>query len=124
MLSPEERPLLVDLARAAAVGLSVGGRGATTFTLHLTALLLMPLGRAGADVSRSTDPLGVLQAIRNFADLIDILCRAGELSRGLHQRTPARTVATAPAQGFGGGGAVSEPAVAHPLDSHGYGGAG
>jgi hypothetical protein len=52
----------------------------TTFTLHLTALLPIPLGLAGADLSRTTDPLGVLQAVRNYSDRIDVFCQAGHVS--------------------------------------------
>ena len=53
---------------------------ATTFTLHLTALLTVPLGLAGADLTASTDPLSVLQAVRSYADRVDVFCQAGHVS--------------------------------------------
>ena len=80
MLSPEDRTLLVDLLAPPAPGYRLEHAVATTFTLHLTALLPVPLGLAGADLSTSTDPLSILQAIRNYADLIDIFCQAGHVA--------------------------------------------
>lgn len=79
MLSPEDRTLLVDLL-APPEGFTLHHAVATTFTLHLTALLPVPLGLAGADLSASTDPLGVLQAVRNYADRLDVFCQAGMVS--------------------------------------------
>ena len=80
MLSPDERTLLVDLLAPPEAGFRLEHAVATTFTLHLTALLPLPLGLAGADLSTSTDPLSVLQAIRNYADRIDIFCQAGHVA--------------------------------------------
>jgi PLD-like domain len=80
MLSPEERTLLVDLLAPPAPGYRLEHAVATTFTLHLTALLPLPLGLAGADLSASTDPLSILQAIRNYADLVDVFCQAGHVA--------------------------------------------
>ncbi len=80
MLSPEDRTLLVDLLAPPAPGYKLEHALATTFTLDLTALLPVPLGLAGADLSTSTDPLSVLQAIRNYADLVDVFCQAGHVA--------------------------------------------
>jgi hypothetical protein len=80
MLSPDDRTLLVDLLAPPDAGFRLERAVATTFTLHLTALLPIPLGLAGADLSSSTDPLSILQAIRNYSDRIDIFCQAGHVS--------------------------------------------
>jgi hypothetical protein len=80
MLSPDDRTLLVDLLAPPNAGFRLERAVATTFTLHLTALLPVPLGLAGADLSSSTDPLSVLQAIRNYSDRIDVFCQAGNVS--------------------------------------------
>ena len=80
MLSPDDRTLLVDLLAPPDAGFRLERAVATTFTLHLTALLPIPLGLAGADLSSSTDPLSILQAIRNYRDRIDIFCQAGHVS--------------------------------------------
>lgn len=80
MLSPDERTLLVDLLAPPEAGFRLEHAVATTFTLHLTALLPVPLGLAGADLSTSTDPLSILQAIRNYADRIDVFCQAGHVA--------------------------------------------
>lgn len=80
MLSPEDRTLLVDLLAPPGVGFRLQRAVATTFTLHLTALLPIPLGLAGADLNSSTDPLSILQAVRNYADRIDVFCQAGHVS--------------------------------------------
>jgi hypothetical protein len=80
MLSPDDRALLVDLLAPPEAGFRLDHAVATTFTLHLTALLPVPLGLAGADLSTSTDPLSILQAIRTYADRIDIFCQAGHVA--------------------------------------------
>jgi hypothetical protein len=80
MLSPDDRTLLVDLLAPPDAGFRLESAVATTFTLHLTALLPVPLGLAGADLSPSTDPLSILQAIRKYSDRIDVFCQAGHVS--------------------------------------------
>ncbi len=80
MLSPDDRTLLVDLLAPPEAGYRLERAVATTFTLHLTALLPVPLALAGADLSSSTDPLSILQAVRNYADRIDVFCQAGHVS--------------------------------------------
>lgn len=80
MLSPDDRTLLVDLLAPPDAGFRLERAVATTFTLHLTALLPVPLGLAGADLSTSTDPLSILQAIRTYSDRIDVFCQAGHVS--------------------------------------------
>ena len=80
MLSPEDRTLLVDLLAPPEPGFRLERAVATTFTLHLTALLPIPLGLAGADLTSSADPLSILQAVRNYRDRIDIFCQAGQVA--------------------------------------------
>jgi hypothetical protein len=80
MLSPEDRTLLVDLLAPPDAGFRLKRAVATTFTLDLTALLPVPLRLAGADLNSSTDPLSILQAIRNYSDRIDVFCQAGHVS--------------------------------------------
>ncbi len=80
MLSPDDRTLLVDLLAPPEAGFRLERAVGTTFTLHLTALMPIPLGLAGADLSASTDSLSILQAIRNYADRIDVFCQAGHVS--------------------------------------------
>jgi len=80
MLSPEDRTLLVDLLAPPEPGFLLERAIATTFTLQLTAVLPIPLGLAGADLSSSTDPLSILQALRNYSDRIDIFCQAGHVA--------------------------------------------
>lgn len=80
MLSPDDRTLLVDLLAPPEAGFRLEHAVATTFTLHLSALLPVPLGLVGAELSKSTDPLSLLQAIQTHADRIDIFCQAGHVS--------------------------------------------
>jgi len=80
MLSPDERTLLVDLLAPPEPGFRLERAVATTFTLHLTALLPIPLALAGADLTSSPDPLSVLQAVRSYADRIDVFCQAGNVA--------------------------------------------
>jgi hypothetical protein len=80
MLSPDDRTLLVDLLAPPGPGFRLERAVATTFTLHLTALLPVPLGFAGLDLSSSADPLSVLQAVHNYADRIDVFCQSGHVA--------------------------------------------
>jgi len=80
VLSPDERTLLVDLLAPPGGGYHLEWAVATTFTLDLTALLPVPLGFAGADLSRAADPLSLLQAARNYSDRIDVFCQAGHVA--------------------------------------------
>ena len=93
MLSPDELVLLVDLLAPPAAGFRLERAVGTTFTLHLTALLPVPLGLAGADLSRTTDPLGVLQAVRNYSDRIDAPATLAQ-KKQLAALTPDRLQAT------------------------------
>lgn len=79
MLSPDDRSLLVDLLTPPA-GHVLEHAIATTFTLDLTALLPVPLGFAGMDLSAGSDPIGVLHAVRTYADRMDVFCQAGMMS--------------------------------------------
>jgi len=80
VLAPENRTLLVDLLAPPEAGFRLERAVATTFTLNLTALLPVPLGLAGADLSSTTDPLSVLEAVRSYSNRIDIFCQAGHVS--------------------------------------------
>ena len=80
MLTPDDRTLLVDLLAAPEGGFQLEHAVATTFSLQLTALLPVPLGFAGADLSASADPLSVMQAVRSYADRVDVFCQAGHVT--------------------------------------------
>jgi len=80
MLSLDDRTLLVDLLAPPDAGYRLKHAVATTFTLDFEALLPVPLGLAGADLASSTDPLTILQAVRNYRDRIDVFCQAGHVS--------------------------------------------
>lgn len=80
MLSPDDRTLLVDLLAPPDAGFRLERAVATTFTLHLTALLPVPLALAGADLGSSPDHLSIIQAVQNYSDRIDVFCQAGYVS--------------------------------------------
>jgi hypothetical protein len=76
MLSPDDRSLLGELL-AAPDGFQLTHAVATTFTLDLTALLMVPLGFAGSDLRTDTNQMAVLQAIQEYSDRIDVFCQRG-----------------------------------------------
>lgn len=78
MLSPDDRSLLADLLMPPP-GYRLEHALATTFTLDLTALLTVPLGFAGADLVANTNHLAVLQAVREYADRVDVFAQRGML---------------------------------------------
>jgi hypothetical protein len=80
MLSTDQRTLLVDLLAPPAAGYRLVHAVATTFTLHLTSLIPIPLGLAGQDLSADTDPMAVLQAIQSYSSRIDVFCQAGQVA--------------------------------------------
>ena len=63
MLDPDDRVTLSDQLTPP-MGYRLGHAVATTFTLDLTAMLQVPLGFAGHDLSSTADPLTLMQAIR------------------------------------------------------------
>jgi len=71
---------LVDLLTPPEDGYHLVHAVATTFTLDLTALLQIPLALAGTDLSKSKDPISILQAITKYSDKIDVFCQAGYVS--------------------------------------------
>lgn len=79
MLSRDDRSLLVDLL-SPPDGYHLDHAVGTTFTLDLTALVAVPLKFAGADLAEETDPLTALQAVRTYADRIDVFCQAGQIA--------------------------------------------
>lgn len=81
MLAPDDRTLLVDLLAPPEPEMQLRSAVATTFTLDLVALLAIPMGLAGSDLSTAgMDPLAVLGAIRQYADRLNVFCQAGEVS--------------------------------------------
>lgn len=77
MLGTEDRALLVDLLGAPGDGFRLERAVGTTFTLHLDALLRVPLAVVGAEWTEGSDPLGVLHALQSTVDRIDVFCQAG-----------------------------------------------
>jgi hypothetical protein len=78
MLPPNNRKLLVDLL-APPSNYDLIHAIATTFTLDLSALLMVPLGFAGRDLSLNTNEIELLQKVNTFADRMDVFCQAGSL---------------------------------------------
>jgi hypothetical protein len=76
MLAPSNRKLLADLL-APPDEYKLVHAIATTFTLDLTALLTVPLGFAGRDLSITTNQIELLQKVNTFADRLDVFCQAG-----------------------------------------------
>lgn len=85
MLAPQDRLLLSEQLRPEPdedMDLAV----ATTFTLDLESALKAPLGFAAHALTRTADPITVLETIRRVADRVMVFCQAG------HMRVPkART---------------------------------
>jgi hypothetical protein len=81
MLRTDERLLLTEALappRGCELDLLVG----TTYSLHLSALLAVPLGLTFADWERddgapTTDPVAALEAVRRHAGRITVFCQAG-----------------------------------------------
>lgn len=85
MLEPENRLLLLDVLRPPP-GFELDQAVGTTFSLDLMSLLAAPLGFALCDREASdgrliADPLGLIEAVRRYADRIDVFCQAGEIAR-------------------------------------------
>jgi hypothetical protein len=78
MLAPDDRVVLREQLRPEPgdeLDLAVG----TTFTLDLTAALVVPLAFAAFDVAGSGDPVAVLEAVRSATSKVDIFCQAGQM---------------------------------------------
>lgn len=78
MLEPSHRSLLSELMRPPA-GFRLEHAVGTTFTLHLPSVLPIPLAFASTQTP-DDDPIGVLNALRQSTDSIDIFCQAGAIS--------------------------------------------
>lgn len=81
MLEPQSRATLTDQLKPPPeyeLSRAVG----TTFTLELATALAVPLSFASHRVADTTDPIGILDAIRRASDRIDIFAQAGEMSLG------------------------------------------
>jgi hypothetical protein len=78
MLSPDDRILLSD-ALISPPGYRLEHALATSFTLDLTALLTVPLGFAGIDLVANGNEMALLQAVREYADRIDVFSQRGML---------------------------------------------
>src|SRR6266508_2857064 len=78
MLAPDGRAILLDALRPPP-GYRLGRAVATTFTLDLTAALVVPLAFATSQVGDSKDPIAVMEAVRSCADRVDVFCQAGNI---------------------------------------------
>ena len=83
MLNPNSRSIYIDALRPPdgyVFGYGIG----TTFSLDLTSLLIIPLSMALYDYSGEDDltsnPIAVLDAIRNMADRFIVFCQSGRIS--------------------------------------------
>lgn len=78
MLEPSHRSLLSELMRPP-IGFRLEHAVGTTFTLHLPSVLPIPLAFAYTETPED-DSVGVLNALRQSTDNIDIFCQAGSIS--------------------------------------------
>lgn len=81
MLRTDDRMLLTE-ALAPPAGYEADILVGTTYSLHLSALLAVPLGLTfadweTADGSPTPDPIAALEAVRRYADRITVFCQAG-----------------------------------------------
>jgi hypothetical protein len=81
MLRTDDRLLLTE-ALAPPAGYEADLLVGTTYSLHLSALLAVPLGLTfadweGADGSPTPDPIAALEAVRRHAERITVFCQAG-----------------------------------------------
>ncbi len=78
MLAPDSRALLLDALRPPP-GHSLDHAVATTFTLDLETALMVPLAFAGFRFDEQSDPVEVMQALREMSGRMDIFCQAGAI---------------------------------------------
>ena len=79
MLGTSERLLLVEALAPPEPGYRLDRAVATTFTLDLVALLPVPLAFAGRDLGEDLEPISAMQAIRHYADRLDVYFQAGHV---------------------------------------------
>ena len=89
MLAPDSRALLLDALRPPP-GHSLDHAVATTFTLDLETALMVPLAFAGFRFDEQTDPIEIMEALREMGGRLDIFCQAGAIGAG---RWPSDLVA-------------------------------
>ena len=78
MLAPDGRAVLLDALRPPP-GYQLGRALATTFTLDLTAALVVPLAFARSQLGDSKDPVAVMEAVQSCAARVDVFCQAGSM---------------------------------------------
>lgn len=78
MLAPDDRAVLREQLRPEP-GTRLDYAIGTTFTLDLTAAVVIPLAFAAQSMSSSADPIAVLEAIRSAANRVDVFCQAGHI---------------------------------------------
>jgi hypothetical protein len=78
MLPPEGRVLLTEALRPEP-GWRCEHAVATTFTLDLASVLLVPLAFAGHRLAEEPDPVEVMEAVRASAADLDVFCQAGSM---------------------------------------------
>ncbi|RQX01600.1 phospholipase D family protein [Micromonospora arida] len=79
MLAPDTRSLLLDALRPPP-GMRMSRAVALTFTLDLESLLVAPLAFAAHGLRETTDPIAVMEGVRQCADRIDVFCQAGQIA--------------------------------------------
>ncbi|MEV1073912.1 phospholipase D family protein [Micromonospora parva] len=79
MLAPDSRSLLLDALRPPP-GMRLSRAVALTFTLDLESLLVAPLAFAAHGLRETTDPIAVMEGVRQCADRIDVFCQAGQIA--------------------------------------------
>lgn len=79
MLAPDGRAVLLDALRPPE-GFALGYAVATTFTLDLTAALVVPMAFATSQLGDSRDPVAVMEAVRASADRVSVFCQAGNIA--------------------------------------------
>jgi hypothetical protein len=84
VLEPENRHLLLDALRPPP-GFTLDRAVGTTYSLDLISLLSAPLGfalleREGSSGRLVVDPVALLEAVRRYADRIDLFCQAGQIA--------------------------------------------
>ncbi len=91
MLDPTDRRLLLEALRPPD-GYELHSAIATTFSLDLIALLMVPLAFTrfdyeGEDGRPNPDPLALLEAVRRHSDRLTVFCQAGQIGvpRDMHR---------------------------------------
>ena len=84
MLEPEGRQLLLEALRPPP-GYELDYAVGTTYSLDLMSLLAAPLGfalfdREASDGRLIADPIALIEAVRRYADRIDVFCQAGQIA--------------------------------------------